>query len=70
MAPRRRQSTGKVTVATGTGPGGRWALLWPRHLWEELSEEERAAVVARQRALLEALDEAAPLQRGQKHGRA
>lgn len=49
MATKRRQNAGKVTVASGPG----WALLWPREAWQALSDEERAAVVARQQALQE-----------------
>jgi hypothetical protein len=41
-----------VIAARGTGWGGPWQLFYPRRLWAELSDEEKAAVVAQQERLM------------------
>lgn len=51
---RRAQSLGKphyIVVARRE----RWTLAYPRALWESLTEEERAGVVARQEALFDCM---------------
>lgn len=51
---RRAQSLGEphyIVVARRK----RWTLAYPRALWESLTEEERAGVIARQEALFDCM---------------
>lgn len=44
-------SGSNVIVATGN----RWLLIWPLRKWHRLTDEEQAAVIARQAALFDAM---------------
>lgn len=52
MAGKRIARRNYVLVASGDGARP-WRLYWPRDKWDQLSPEEQAATVARQRALFE-----------------